>query len=231
MYEEVSPKQLNDLEKFADRLLAKFKVDIEFTRHFADRMNDDRNKPAITVAELQRVFKKIAKNKAKNIRQNPDSEAVIKDLQMDLNLPVVINYNRNKDEFEVVNKTIMRKKNFKTSSKTITTEGRMLDKLKSLTTNKKQYQHALKTLKDLIARKKKEGGGKLRHGTHYYAQQIAKTYNGMDDRALHSLLGEDAVATAQDKISREKEADKKKHDRILDRARLARTRTKNRETE
>ena len=230
MYEEVSPKQLNDLEKFADRLLAKFKVDIEFTRHFADRMNDDRNKPAITVAELQRVFKKIAKNKAKNIRQNPDSEAVIKDLQMDLNLPVVINYNRNKDEFEVVNKTIMRKKNFKTSSKTITTEGRMLDKLKSLTTNKKQYQHALKTLKDLIARKKKEGGGKLRHGTHYYAQQIAKTYNGMDDRALHSLLGEDAVATAQDKISREKEADKKKHDRILDRARLARTRTKNRET-
>jgi hypothetical protein len=52
----------------------------------------------------------------------------------------------------------------------------------------------------------------------------------MDDRALHSLLGEDAVATAQDKISREKEADKKKHDRILDRARLARTRTKNRET-
>jgi hypothetical protein len=230
MYEEVSPKQLNDLEKFADRLLAKFKVDIEFTRHFADRMNDDRNKPAITVAELQRVFKKIAKNKAKNIRQNPDSEAVIKDLQMDLNLPVVINYNRNKDEFEVVNKTIMRKKNFKTSSKTITTEGRMLDKLKSLTTNKKQYQHALKTLKDLIARKKKEGGGKLRHGTHYYAQQIAKTYNGMDDRALHSLLGEDAVATAQDKISREKEADKKKHDRILDRARLARARNKNRET-
>ena len=228
--EDVSQKQLSDLEKFADRLLAKFKVDIEFTRHFADRMNDDRNKPAITVAELQRVFKKIAKNKAKNIRQNPDSEAVIKDLQMDLNLPVVIKYDRNKDEFEVVNKTIMRKKNFKSSSKTITTEGRMLGKLKSLTINKKEYQHALKTLKDLIARKKKENGGKLRHGTQYYAQKIAKTYSGMDDRALHSLLGEDAVATAQDKISREKEADKKKHDRILDRARLARARTKNRET-
>ena len=149
---------------------------------------------------------------------------------MDLNLPVVIKYDRNKDEFEVVNKTIMRKKNFKSSSKTITTEGRMLDKLKSLTTNKKQYQHALKTLKDLIARKKKENGGKLRHGTQYYAQKIAKTYNGMDDRALHSLLGEDAVANAQDKIAREKETDKKKHDRALDRARLVRARNKNRET-
>ena len=108
MFEEVSAKQLSDLEKFADRILAKFDVDIEFTRHFRDRMNDDRNKPAITVNELQRVFKKIAKNKAKNIRQNPDSEAVIKDLQSDLNLPVVIKYDRNKEEFEVINKTITR---------------------------------------------------------------------------------------------------------------------------
>jgi hypothetical protein len=53
--EDVSQKELNDLEKFADRLLNKFDVDIEFTRHFADRMNDKRNKPAITIAELQRL--------------------------------------------------------------------------------------------------------------------------------------------------------------------------------
>ena len=110
--EDVTQAQLNDLEKFADRILAKFGVDIEFTRHFADRMNDPRNKPAIKVQELQQIFKRIARNKAKNIRQNPDSEAVIKDMQNDLNLPVVINY-----EFEVVNKTIMRKKNFGTSNK------------------------------------------------------------------------------------------------------------------
>ena len=117
--EEVTQKQLNDLERFADRLLDKFGIDVEFTRHFADRMNDERNKPAITIAELQRVFKKIAKNKAKNIRQNPDIEAVLKDIQADLNLPIVINYDSEKDEYEVVNKTIMRKKNFGTSSKVI----------------------------------------------------------------------------------------------------------------
>ena len=120
--EEVTQKQLNDVEKFADRILAKFNVDIEFTRHFADRMNDDRNKPAVSVAELQQIFKKIARKKAKDIKQNPDSEAVIKDIQKDLNLPVVIRYNRNKEEFEVTTKTIMRKKDFKTSSKVITTE-------------------------------------------------------------------------------------------------------------
>ena len=117
--EEVTQKQLQDLERFGDRLLAKFKIDIEFTKHFADRMNDARNKPSITVAELQKVFKKIAKRKAAEIRKNPDSEAVLKDMQADLNLPIVINYDKNKDEYEVVNKTIMRKKNFGTSDKVI----------------------------------------------------------------------------------------------------------------
>ena len=124
--EEVTQKQLNDVEKFADRILAKFNVDIEFTRHFADRMNDDRNKPAVSVAELQQIFKKIARKKAKDIKQNPDSEAVIKDIQKDLNLPVVIRYNRNKEEFEVTTKTIMRKKDFKTTSKVITTEAKKM---------------------------------------------------------------------------------------------------------
>jgi len=124
--EEVTQKQLNDVEKFADRILAKFNVDIEFTRHFADRMNDARNKPAVSVAELQQIFKKIARKKAKDIRQNPDSEAVIKDIQKDLNLPVVISYNKNKEEFEVITKTIMRKKDFKTTSKVITTEAKKM---------------------------------------------------------------------------------------------------------
>jgi len=110
--EDVTQKQLDDLEKFADRLLQKFDIDVEFTRHFADRMNDERNKPAIKISELQKLFKKIAKEKGTKIKKHGDAEAVIKDMQSDLNLPVVVNY---KDgEFEVVNKTIMRKKNFKT---------------------------------------------------------------------------------------------------------------------
>jgi hypothetical protein len=117
--EDVTQKQLSDLEKFADRLLDKFGVDVEFTRHFADRMNDDRNKPKITISELQRFFKKVAKNKAKDIKQLGDTQAVLKDIQADLNLPVVINYDRNKEEFEVVNKTIMRKKDFKTPNKVV----------------------------------------------------------------------------------------------------------------
>ena len=44
------------------------------------------------------------------------------------------------------------------------------------------------------------------------------------------MYGEDAIKIAQDKIDREKEADTLKHDRMLDRARLARARAKNRAT-
>ena len=43
-------------------------------------------------------------------------------------------------------------------------------------------------------------------------------------------MEEDAVANAQDKIKAEKERDKKKHDGLLDRARLARAKAKNLET-
>ena len=112
--ENITPRQLNDLEKFGDRLLKKFNIDIEFTRHFADRMNDKRNDPAIKVTELQRLLKKIAKNKGKDVKKHGDAEVVLKDIQSDLNLPVAVNYKNGK--FQVVNKTIMRKKDFKTDT-------------------------------------------------------------------------------------------------------------------
>lgn len=117
--EDVSQKEIKDLEIFADRLLNKFNIDIEFTRHFVDRVNDDRNNPEIKVSELQQFFKKIALEKGNNIKRNPNAEVVLKDVQKDLNLPVVINYDKTKDEFEVVNKTIMRKKAFTTPNKVI----------------------------------------------------------------------------------------------------------------
>ena len=123
--EDVSQQQIKDLEKFGDRLLNKFDIDIEFTRHFADRMNDSRNKPEIKVAEIQRLFKKIAKEKGRNIKKHGDAEAVLKDVQSDLNLPVAINYKNG--EFEVVNKTIMRKKGFKTSNPVVAYEGTRQD--------------------------------------------------------------------------------------------------------
>ena len=119
--EDFTQRDVNDLEKFADRILAKYGIDVEFTRHFVDRLNDPRNSPAIKVSELQKFFKKIQRNKGKNIRNNPDVEAVLKDMSTNLNLPVVIK-TKGDDSFEVTNKTIMRKKDFRTTSKVINYE-------------------------------------------------------------------------------------------------------------
>jgi len=52
-----------------------------------------------------------------------------------------------------------------------------------------------------------------------------------DIKRIPSIVGEDAVKAAKDKIKREKEADKAKHDAMLDRARLQKTQNKNRATE
>ena len=113
--ELVSQKQIDDLEKFADKLLKKYQIDVEFTRHFVDRINDKRNTPEIKVAELQKIFKKIKSNKGNQIKSNADDQAIIKDISSYLNIPVVIK--KDKDgEIELTAKTIMRKKNFTSSN-------------------------------------------------------------------------------------------------------------------
>ena len=116
--QQYSRKQIEDLEKFADRLLNKFGIDIEFTRHFADRMNDARNRPCIKISELQQLFKKMHKAGGKRIKGHGEGQAVVLDLQRDLNLPVVIDMLKD-GTFEVRTKTIMRKKNFRTPDKRI----------------------------------------------------------------------------------------------------------------
>jgi len=112
-------QQLADLEKFADKLLAKWDIDIEFTKHFGERMGDSRNDPCIKLAELQQLMKKIDKDKGKKIKAHAEGEAVLVDLQKELNLPFVIDID-DKGEFTLTLKTIMRKRDFKTPDEKIT---------------------------------------------------------------------------------------------------------------
>jgi len=110
----ITQSDLNQVEKFADRLFAKVGIDVEFTRHFMDRVNDARNKKAITPSELTRLFKQSYSKYGKKIAQlGPDAEAVINDMKTNINMPFVLNLKGN--ELELVAKTVMRKKDFKTS--------------------------------------------------------------------------------------------------------------------
>jgi nicotinic acid mononucleotide adenylyltransferase/predicted kinase len=113
----ISKADIRELEKFADDLLSKYKIDVEFTKHFGDRMSDDRNVPCITTKELKEFFRKVYANQGAKIKGNRGIEAVIKDAQKALNMPVIIDYKNG--EVEVTFKTIMRKKNFTTPNKVI----------------------------------------------------------------------------------------------------------------
>jgi len=115
--EEVTKADLNDVEKFADKIFAKVGIDIEFTRHFLDRVNDKRNGKEINVAELTRLFKQTYKKHGKKIpKLGDDAQAVLNDIQTDINMPFVLHWDEKAKEFDLIAKTIMRKKNFKTTN-------------------------------------------------------------------------------------------------------------------
>ena len=104
----VTKSDLSQIEKYADRLFAKVGIDVEFTRHFVDRVNDERNKKQISVAELVRIFNKAYQKYGKIARLGPDAEAVMKDMRTDINMPFVLKLMRN-GMLELVAKTIMRR--------------------------------------------------------------------------------------------------------------------------
>lgn len=112
---KITKAHLDAIEKYADKLFSKVGIDIQFTKHFLDRVNDERNKKQITNAELVRLFKQTYAKYGKKIAQmGPDAEAVLKDMQTDVNMPFVLQWDSKNKELDLVAKTVMRKKGFKT---------------------------------------------------------------------------------------------------------------------
>ena len=115
--EEITKKDLNQIEKYADKLFAAVGIDVEFTRHFLDRANDARNRKPISSAELVGLFRRTYKKHGKKIPYlGPKAQAVIKDMKTDINVPFVLNINSS-GMIDLIAKTIMRKQNFKTSNR------------------------------------------------------------------------------------------------------------------
>ncbi len=136
---KLSKSDLDNVEKYADKLYKSVGVDIEFTRHFLDRVNDERNKRQITVAELIRLFKQAYKKYGKQIPElGDDAQAVLNDMKTDVNMPFVLKWDGK--EFELVAKTIMRKKDFKTSNKKLSFEETQPRRILNIVKNhKKKY--------------------------------------------------------------------------------------------
>lgn len=112
---EITTKDLKEIEKYADELFKAVGVDIEFTYHFLERVNDERNGKQITHDELTDLFRKTYRMYGTRIPKLGDkAQAVINDMKTNINLPFVLKWDEKSKEIDLVAKTVMRKKNFMT---------------------------------------------------------------------------------------------------------------------
>jgi|694.fasta_scaffold00261_5 hypothetical protein len=113
MREPLSEMPMGDLQKidqFADKQLNP--IDVVLTdKHFFDRLNDPRNDKEISQAELIGFFKRLGKNKKQFLDfLDKYKEVVAVDDRTNINIPFMKQTNK------AIAKTIMRKKDFKSST-------------------------------------------------------------------------------------------------------------------
>ena len=114
----ISIKELKEVERFADNLFDKLGIDIAFTHHFFERLNDSRNDKQITQQELKEMFQDMFLKIGSHLADlEIDTEGVINDVSSKLNIPFILVYDKQNNEVDLVSKTIMRKKDFKTYSR------------------------------------------------------------------------------------------------------------------
>lgn len=118
---QITKKVLDQLEYYIDKMFASLNIDVEFTKHFFDRINDPRNIKQITAEEIAKLFKDTYRKHGQKIpKLGPGAQAVVNDMQTDINMPFVLKWDSQNNEFDLVAKTIMRKKNFTTPNLKLT---------------------------------------------------------------------------------------------------------------
>ena len=116
--ERVTQADIYNVEAYLDKLFAAINVDVEFSAHFIARVNDVRNRKQIEVDELEDIFIKTYEEYGLEIPNlGANAEAVLVDMESDINVPFVLKYNSTTKNMELISKTIMRKVNFQTSNK------------------------------------------------------------------------------------------------------------------
>lgn len=114
--EFVTPRDLKGVEDYADDIFKDVNIDVEFTRHFLDRVNDPRNGEEITPEELKWLYKKARTKYGEMLSQlKPGNERVVNDTTTDINVPVAIGWDGKSPDLDMTAKTVMRKKNFLTT--------------------------------------------------------------------------------------------------------------------
>jgi hypothetical protein len=112
----ITKQGLLDLESDINDILEQDRSELRFTAHAAyDRINDARNNPAITLAELETIFKSFINNHLQTVLSFPEGTTfTIKCNTSAINLPCIIKHDLRYGKLWVVQNvvTVMRKKAF-----------------------------------------------------------------------------------------------------------------------
>lgn len=128
---EMSEEAIDDTSREIKRMFSPLGININFSKHFGDRIVDDAvdekgtKRDNITVTELLDTFKSL-KDHYKDIfgaAHNFDDEVkrgefqgVILDVVRKINVPFVLEFDKSKGRFILTCKTIMKKENFQAKS-------------------------------------------------------------------------------------------------------------------
>jgi len=108
---------LKKLKVGIDKFFKKYGFEIKFTKHFIERLNDERNEDEIIIDNLYNILIEIYENHLQDIKMFKDNyNAVIIDKSENINIPFVLRYNWENGNIELIFKSIFKKKNFKTSN-------------------------------------------------------------------------------------------------------------------
>ena len=106
----ITKDDIEVVDDMADEKLAPIEIDLS-GNHFFDRLNDPRNFPDISIEELEDFFDKLSDEKDEFIDfLKQYREIVVKDTETNINIPFMKLANK------AIAKTIMRKKNFSSST-------------------------------------------------------------------------------------------------------------------
>ena len=173
----VTPQILDAIERKLDTLYKNIGVDVDFSRHFQERIFDARNVKPITVAELVKIFTDAYKKFSHVIKKSPyEYQAVLTDLSSMLNVPFALSWNAKHTDGELTAKTIMRKKDFQTTNPKLVVE-KNKKVVKEPTVNLKEN-----SIKDVIT-----------EATAVYVKEIPEVYRKLP------LLGKGMTSIVLDK--------------------------------
>lgn len=118
-HQQVTSSDLVELEKMIDSLFHTVKIDVALSKvHFLKRMNDMRG--PVTTKEVGDLFRKAFTKYGKLLaKSGPEMQAVITDMQTDVNVPFVLEWNRDKEMLDLTAKSTMKKKGYRTSNRTL----------------------------------------------------------------------------------------------------------------